>query len=77
MTIPFLKNLKKEYLVVFLISISVVFSGSLIAPIEQRFISGLAENSILMGLVFAMGTLSLTTGSTTRRLSSGAFIKIK
>ncbi len=60
MTIPFIQNLKKEYLVVFLISISVVFSGSLIAPIEQRFISNLAENSVLMGLVFAMGTLSLT-----------------
>ncbi len=60
MTIPFIQNLKKEYCVVFLISISVVFSGSLIAPIEQRFISSLAENSALMGLVFAMGTLSLT-----------------
>ena len=60
MTISFIKNLKKEYLVVFLMSVSVVFSGSLIAPIEQRFISSLAENSALMGLVFAMGALSLT-----------------
>ena len=55
----FLKNFKKEYLVVFFISISVVFSGSLIAPIEQRFISVLTENSVLMGLVFTMGTASL------------------
>ena len=59
MIINFLKNIKKEYLVVFLMSISVVFSGSLIAPIEQRFISDLTENNILMGLVFTMGTLSL------------------
>ena len=56
----FLKNFKKEYLVVFLISISVVFSGSLIAPIEQRFISTLSENSAMMGFTFALGTLSLS-----------------
>ncbi|MCK5084851.1 MAG: MFS transporter [Candidatus Pacebacteria bacterium] len=54
------KNLKKEYLVVFLMSVSVVFSGSLIAPIEQRFISSLTENSVLMGFTFALGTLSLS-----------------
>ena len=54
------KNLKKEYLVVFLMSISVVFSGSLIAPIEQRFISSLTENSALMGFTFTLGTLSLS-----------------
>ena len=54
------QNLKKEYLIVFLMSISVVFSGSLIAPIEQRFISSLTENSVLMGLTFALGTLSLS-----------------
>ena len=59
MIINFLKNIKKEYLVVFLMSISVVFSGSLIAPIEQRFISGLTESSVLMGFVFTIGTLSL------------------
>ena len=56
----FFKNLKKEYLVVSLISISVVFSGSLIAPIEQRFISTLTENSAMMGFTFALGTLSLS-----------------
>ena len=56
----FLKNFKKEYLAVFLISISVVFSGSLIAPIEQRFISTLSENSAIMGFTFALGTLSLS-----------------
>ena len=56
----FLRNLKKEYLVVFLMSISVVFSGSLIAPIEQRFISSLTENSALMGFTFMLGTLSLS-----------------
>ncbi|MCK5490223.1 MAG: MFS transporter [Candidatus Pacebacteria bacterium] len=54
------QNFKKEYLIVFLMSISVVFSGSLIAPIEQRFISSLTENSVLMGLTFALGTLSLS-----------------
>jgi MFS family permease len=54
------QNFKKEYLVVFLMSISVVFSGSLIAPIEQRFISSLTENSILMGFTFTLGTLSLS-----------------
>jgi MFS family permease len=41
-------------------SISVVFSGSLIAPIEQRFISSLTENSVLMGFTFTLGTLSLS-----------------
>ncbi|MCK4592057.1 MFS transporter [Candidatus Parcubacteria bacterium] len=56
----FLKNLKKEYLVVFLMSVCVVFSGSLIAPIEQRFISSLTENSVLMGFTFTLGTLSLS-----------------
>ncbi|MEA2097898.1 MAG: MFS transporter [Patescibacteria group bacterium] len=55
----FFKIFKKEYLVVFLMSSSVVFSGSLIAPIEQRFISTLTENSVLLGLVFTMGTASL------------------
>ena len=60
MTISFFKNLKKEYFIVFLMSISVVFSGSLIAPIEQRFISTLTENSVLMGFTFALGTLSLS-----------------
>ncbi|MCK5466135.1 MFS transporter [Candidatus Parcubacteria bacterium] len=54
------RNLKKQYLVVFLMSISVVFSGSLIAPIEQRFISSLTENSALMGFTFTLGTLSLS-----------------
>lgn len=54
------RNLKKQYLVVFLMSISVVFSGSLIAPIEQRFISSLTENSVLMGFTFTLGTLSLS-----------------
>ena len=52
-------NFSKQYLVVFLISVSVVFSGSLIAPIEQRFISSLTDNSVLMGLVFAFGNFSL------------------
>lgn len=56
----FLKNLKKEYLVVFLMSISVVFSGSLIVPIEQKFISSLTESSVLMGFTFTLGTLSLS-----------------
>ena len=75
------KDLKKEYLVVFLISISVVFSGSLIAPIEQRFISGLVENSVLMGLTFAMGTLSLSAfalifGRLSRRYGKNRFIII-
>ena len=56
----FFKNLKKEYFVVSLISISVVFSGSLIAPIEQRFISTLTENSAMMGFTFSLGTLSLS-----------------
>jgi len=75
------KNLKKEYLIVFLISISVVFSGSLIAPIEQRFISGLAESSVLMGLVFTMGTLSLSVfalifGRLSRKYGKNRFIII-
>lgn len=56
----FFQNFKKQYLVVSLISISVVFSGSLIAPIEQRFISTLTENSAMMGFTFALGTLSLS-----------------
>ena len=56
----FLKNLKKEYIIVFLMSISIVFSGSLIAPIEQRFISSLTESSVLMGFTFMLGTLSLS-----------------
>ncbi len=55
----FFKNLKKQYLVVFLMSVSVVFSGSLIAPIEQRFISTLTENSAFMGLTFVFGNFSL------------------
>ena len=59
-TSSFFQNLKKQYLVVFLMSISVVFSGSLIAPIEQRFISSLTENSVLMGFTFTLGTLSLS-----------------
>ena len=75
------KNLKKEYLIVFLISISVVFSGSLIAPIEQRFISGLVENNVLMGLVFAMGALSLSVfalifGRLSRKYGKNRFIII-
>ena len=56
----FFQNLKKQYLIVSLISISVVFSGSLIAPIEQRFISTLTENSAMMGFTFSLGTLSLS-----------------
>lgn len=56
--IDFFKE-KKEYLIVFLISVSVVFSGSLIAPIEQRFISFLTKDSVLMGLTFTLGTLSI------------------
>ncbi len=54
------QNLKKQYLIVFLMSVCVVFSGSLIAPIEQRFISSLTENSVLMGIVFMIGTLSIS-----------------
>lgn len=56
----FLQNISKQYLVVFLMSVCVVFSGSLIAPIEQRFISSLTENSVLMGLAFTVGTLSIS-----------------
>jgi len=53
------QKFEKQYLVVFLMSISVVFSGSLIAPIEQRFISSLTENNALMGFTFTFGTLSV------------------
>ncbi len=60
MAFSFFQNLKKQYLVVFLMSVCVVFSGSLIAPIEQRFISSLTENSALMGLAFTIGTLSIS-----------------
>lgn len=57
--INFFKEVKKEYLVVFLMSVSVVFSGSLIAPIEQRFISTITESKVLMGSVFTLGALSV------------------
>lgn len=57
--INFFKEAKKEYLVVFAISVCVVLSGSLIAPIEQRFVSTLTNNSVLMGFAFTLGTLSI------------------
>jgi MFS family permease len=57
------QNIKKEYLVVFLMSICVVFSGSLIAPIEQRFVSLLTPNNALMGFTFMIGTLSISVVS--------------
>lgn len=54
------QNVKKEYFVVFLMSVCVVFSGSLIAPTEQRFISSLTSDSALMGFTFMLGTLSIS-----------------
>jgi len=87
MAFSFFHNLKKQYLVVFLMSVCVVFSGSLIAPIEQRFISTLTENSVLMGFVFTLGTLSLSivalifarlskTYGKNRLIIAGAFLGI-
>lgn len=81
------QNLKKQYLVVFLMSVCVVFSGSLIAPIEQRFISTLTESSVLMGFAFTLGTLSLSivalifarlsrTYGKNRLIIAGAFLGI-
>lgn len=55
----FLRGVQKDYLIVLVMSVSVVFSGSLIAPIEQRFISSLTKDTPLMGFVFTMGTLSI------------------
>ncbi len=55
----FFKEVKKEYSVIFIMSVSVVFSGSLIAPIEQRFISSLTDNKVLMGSVFTLGTFGI------------------
>lgn len=87
MAFPFFQNIKKQYLIVFLMSVCVVFSGSLIAPIEQRFISTLTENSVLMGFVFTLGTLSLSvvalifarlskTYGKNRLIIAGAFLGI-
>ncbi len=57
--INFFKKAKKEYLIVFIMSVCIVLSGSLIAPIEQRFISSITDNKILMGSAFTLGTLSV------------------
>jgi len=71
------QNLKKQYVVVFLMSVCVVFSGSLIVPIEQRFVSSLTENSIFMGMAFTIGTLSISIFSLLLAKSSKTYGKNK
>ncbi len=61
--INFFKEIKREYLVVFIMSVCIVFSGSLIAPIEQRFISTITDSKVLMGAIFTLGTLSIAVAS--------------
>ncbi len=73
------KNKKKRFIIGGLISILSMLAGSLIAPIEVRYINSLTDNTILIGLVYSIGAISAMIfswiiGRWSDRVGRGRFI---
>ena len=49
--------MQRKTLVLILLSSLGVFSGSLLAPIEARFLQMVVHDTFLIGIVFAVGTI--------------------